>query len=60
MKHYKILLELIDLKVGAFFGAFLTISQTNIEFSMKVIAFFLTVGYTARRWYLLETKNKEK
>jgi hypothetical protein len=59
MKTHKILLELIDLKVSAFFGAFLTISQTNIEFSMKVIAFVLTVGYTARRWYLLETKNKE-
>jgi hypothetical protein len=59
MRNYKIFLELIDLKVGAFFGAFLTISQTNIEFSMKVIAFFLTVGYTARRWYLLEIKNKE-
>jgi hypothetical protein len=59
MKTHKILLELIDLKVSAFFGAFLTISQTDLDFSMTMIAFFLTVGYTARRWYLLETKNKE-
>jgi hypothetical protein len=59
MKVYKIIFELIDLKVGAFFAGFLTISQTDLDFSMKVIAFFLTVGYTARRWYLLETKNKE-
>ncbi len=59
MKNYKILLELIDFKVGASLGAFFTITQIDIEFSMKVIAFFLTVGYTARRWYLLETKNKE-
>lgn len=54
MHHY-----LIDLKVSLLTGFFLLISFTDIEIVMKVIVFILTVGYTLRRWYLLEKNNKE-
>ena len=54
----------LDIKVllsCLFFYIFQEIQMTfsESEIIMKVIVFFLTVGYTARRWYLLE-KNKSE
>lgn len=31
---------------------------TNVDVAMKVVAFVIATGYTARRWYLME-KNKK-
>lgn len=54
MHHY-----LIDLKVSIVTAFFLWLSFTDAEIIMKIIVFILTVGYTARRWYLLEKNKKE-
>jgi hypothetical protein len=50
---------LIDIKVSVLTSLFLFISFSNAEIIMKIIVFILTVGYTARRWYLLEKNKKE-
>lgn len=50
---------LIDLKVSMLTGFFLFISFTDVEIVMKVFVFLITVGYTLRRWYLLEKNKKE-
>ena len=54
MHHY-----LLDLKVSFLTGFFLFISFSDAEIVMKIIVFLLTVGYTVRRWYLLEKNKKE-
>ena len=51
--------SLIDLKVSLFAGFFILFSFSNTEIVMKIIVFLLTVGYTIRRWYLLEKNKKE-
>lgn len=51
--------SLIDLKVSLFAGFFILFSFSNAEIVMKIIVFLLTVGYTIRRWYLLEKNKKE-
>lgn len=51
--------HLIDLKVSLLSCLFLFLSFSNIEIIMKIIVFLLTVGYTVRRWYLLEKNKKE-
>lgn len=56
--------NLIDIKVlftCLLFYIFnlLKFSFENVEIVMKTLVFILTVGYTARRWYLLEKNKKE-
>jgi hypothetical protein len=51
--------QVIDLKTSAMALMFAAVSFSNVESAMKVIAFIITVGYTARRWYILE-QNKNK
>lgn len=51
--------QLIDMKVSFLTGFFLFVSFTEAEILMKITVFALTVGYTARRWYLLEKNKKE-
>ncbi len=52
-------MSFIDLKVSYLFGLFTVVSFSNVEIVMKIIVFLLTVGYTVRRWYLLEKNKKE-
>ncbi|CAB4149210.1 hypothetical protein UFOVP531_57 [uncultured Caudovirales phage] len=52
MKQY-----FLDLKLSIFTGTYFAISFTDVDATMKVLAFILASGYTLRRWYLLE-KNK--
>lgn len=51
--------NIIDLKANLLVSFFFFISFTDAEIVMKIIVFILTVGYTARRWYLLEKNKKE-
>ena len=51
--------SLIDLKVFTLAFIYAFIQFADCEIIMKVIAFCLTVGYTIRRWYLLEKNQKE-
>lgn len=48
-----------DVKALGVFICFWIISFSNCEIVMKIIVFLLTVGYTIRRWYLLEKNKKE-
>jgi hypothetical protein len=56
---HNFLYHLIDLKVSIAGVIFAVINFSNIDISIKIIGSILFVGYTARRWYLLE-KDKNK
>lgn len=51
--------DFIDLKVFTIAIIYAFIQFADCEIIMKIIAFCLTVGYTIRRWYLLEKNNKD-
>ena len=51
--------NILDLKANLLVSFFFFISFTDAEIVMKIIVFILTVGYTIRRWYLLEKNKKE-
>ena len=51
--------NIIDIKANLLISFFFFISFTDAEIVMKIIVFILTIGYTARRWYLLEKNKKE-
>jgi len=55
MKQY-----FLDLKLSLFTGTYFVISFTDVDAIMKVLAFIAATGYTLRRWYLLEKKNKNE
>jgi len=38
----------------------LVFTLTNVDTAMKVFAFIIATGYTARRWYLMEKNNKDE
>lgn len=50
---------MIDIKLYAVAITYFLSSMLTVDFSMKFIVFILTVGYTARRWWLLEKNKKE-
>ena len=52
--------NLIDLKVSMAGFLFALITFSNLELSIKIVGSILFVGYTARRWYIMEKKNKNK
>ena len=52
MKQY-----ILDLRQSVITGGYFMFTFTNVDVAMKVIAFVIATGYTARRWYLME-KNK--
>ena len=52
MKQY-----ILDLRQSVITGGYFMFTFTNVDSAMKVIAFVIATGYTARRWYLME-KNK--
>lgn len=55
MKQY-----FIDLKLSLFTGSYFVISFMDVDAAMKILAFLIATGYTARRWYLLEKNNKDE
>jgi len=54
MKQY-----FLDLKLSLLTGTYFAITFSNLDNIMKIIVFLLTVGYTVRRWYLLEKNKKD-
>lgn len=38
----------------------LAISMSHIDMILKITLLFLSVGYTAQRWYLLNKESKKK
>lgn len=51
--------KILDLKSSLLTGGYLVFTFTNVDATMKVLAFIIATGYTARRWYLLEKNNKD-
>jgi hypothetical protein len=47
-----------DLKVLMVNGFLISFSFSNVELGLKILSLLLAVGYTARRWWLME-KNKQ-
>lgn len=47
-----------DLKFFIVNGFLISFSFANVETGLKILSLFLAIGYTARRWWLLE-KNKK-
>lgn len=54
MKQY-----ILDLRQSLITGGYFMFTFANVDVAMKIIAFVIATGYTARRWYLME-KNKIK
>jgi hypothetical protein len=50
---------IIDLKLSLLTTTYFALTFANTDFIMKLVVFLLTVGYTIRRWYLLEKNKKE-
>ena len=50
--------HLIDLKMSLAGLAFLAISFSGFEISLKIIGSIFFIGYTVRRWYLMEKNHK--
>jgi len=46
-----------DIKVLMVNGFLISFSFSNVELGLKILSLLLAVGYTARRWWLME-KNK--
>jgi len=49
----------LDIKLSSIAVLYYLASFFTVDFTMKFIVFILTVGYTARRWYLLEKNKKD-
>ena len=50
--------KILDLRQSLLTGTYFMFTFANVDIIMKVIAFIIATGYTARRWYLME-KNKK-
>ena len=48
-----------NLKIWSFNLIAFIFSISNIETDLKIVSLILAIGYTIRKWYLME-KNKQK
>ena len=51
--------QILDLKQSILTGGYFAFTFANVDVAMKIIAFIIATGYTARRWYLMEKNNKD-
>ena len=54
MKNY-----ILDLRQSLLTGGYFVFTFANADIAMRVFAFIIATGYTARRWYLMEKNNKD-
>ena len=52
--------KILDLKQSLITGGYFMFTFSNVDAAMKIIAFVIATGYTARRWYLLEKNGKDE
>lgn len=52
--------KILDLKQSLITGWYFMFTFSNVDYAMKIIAFIIATGYTARRWYLMEKKGKDE
>lgn len=53
------LFHLLDLKMSFAGCLFLLVSFSGLETGLKIFGSVIFIGYTVRRWYLLEKNHKE-
>lgn len=51
--------NLLDLKTWCAYLGFYAVSFSNIDAAMKIFSFLLFCGFTARRWWIMEKRNKD-
>ena len=51
--------KILDLKSSLLTGGYFVFTFSNVDATMKVLAFIIATGYTARRWYLMEKNNND-
>jgi len=51
--------HLLDLKAWAACLGFYAVSFTNIDIFMKIFSFLFVCAFTARRWWIMEKRNKD-
>jgi hypothetical protein len=47
-----------DIKLLVVNGFLISFTFSNVELGLKILSLLLAIGYTARRWWLME-KNKK-
>jgi hypothetical protein len=52
--------KILDLRQSLLTGTYFMVTFSNVDVVMKLIAFIIATGYTARRWYLMEKNNKDE
>jgi hypothetical protein len=52
--------KILDLRQSLLTGTYFMVTFANVDVVMKVIAFVIATGYTARRWYLMEQNKKNE
>jgi len=52
--------KILDLRQSLLTGTYFMVTFANVDVAMKVIAFIIATGYTARRWYLMEQNKKNE
>ena len=52
--------KILDLRQSLLTGTYFMVTFANVDVIMKVIAFIIATGYTARRWYLMEQNKKNE
>ncbi len=48
-----------DLKVWGVNTLLISFTFTSVEYSLKIISIAIAIGYTLRRWYIMENQNKK-
>lgn len=57
MKSMSNMPYILDLKLSVLGVALFVFSSLDLELSLKIISSIVFIGYTIRRWYLLEKKS---
>lgn len=53
-------MSMSDLKVYFINASAIALSYSQIDMILKLTLLILSIGYTAKRWYLLEKERREK
>ncbi|GAB3708545.1 hypothetical protein GCM10028861_00280 [Flavobacterium koreense] len=59
MKPMNNLFHLLDLKLSIAGLAFLAVSVSSLDVSLKILGSILFIGFNIRRWYIMEKNHKQ-
>ena len=49
----------VDLKIAAAGALVMAVNLTGFDVSLKILGSLIFIGYTIRRWYIMENKFKK-